>query len=69
MPYVFGPRVDGDYIPDDPVTLLKEGRYHHVPMLAGTNRDEGCVLSAGESLMGVKVVFYTGESSMGIMVA
>ncbi|KAK4306806.1 hypothetical protein Pmani_021392 [Petrolisthes manimaculis] len=39
-PFYFAPRVDGVYIPDDPVTLLKEGRYHHVPTIMGINRDE-----------------------------
>ncbi|KAK3857668.1 hypothetical protein Pcinc_036090 [Petrolisthes cinctipes] len=39
-PFYFAPRVDGVYIPDEPVTLLKEGRYHHVPTIMGINRDE-----------------------------
>ncbi|XP_064096919.1 venom carboxylesterase-6-like [Macrobrachium nipponense] len=45
QPFVFAPRVDGDYIPGEPVTLVKEGRYHHVPMMMGSNRDEGALLS------------------------
>lgn len=40
QPFYFAPRVDGEYIPDEPVTLLQEGRYHHVPIIMGSNRDE-----------------------------
>ncbi|KAK3873204.1 hypothetical protein Pcinc_021773 [Petrolisthes cinctipes] len=40
QPFYFAPRVDGVYIPDEPVTLLKEGRYHHVPTIMGINKDE-----------------------------
>ncbi|XP_068234044.1 juvenile hormone esterase-like [Palaemon carinicauda] len=45
QPVFFAPRVDGEYIPDDPVTLVKEGRYHHVPTMMGINRDEGAIFS------------------------
>lgn len=50
LPYVFAPRIDGDYLPEEPVTLLKEGRYHHVPILTGVNREEGCSMTAGEPI-------------------
>ncbi|XP_066972807.1 juvenile hormone esterase-like [Macrobrachium rosenbergii] len=45
QPFYFAPRVDGDYIPADPVQLVKEGRYHHVPIMMGINRDEGSLVS------------------------
>ncbi|XP_068234043.1 juvenile hormone esterase-like [Palaemon carinicauda] len=45
QPFYFAPRVDGDYIPADPVQLVKEGRYHHVPIMMGINRDEGSLIS------------------------
>lgn len=40
QPFFFAPRVDGIYIPDEPATLVKEGRYNHVPTIIGINRDE-----------------------------
>ncbi|KAK7081095.1 Carboxylesterase 5A [Halocaridina rubra] len=40
QPFYFAPRVDGVYIPEEPATLMKEGRYSHVPTLMGINRDE-----------------------------
>lgn len=43
-----GPRVDGEYLPDEPVTLLKEGRYHHVPTIMGINRDEMALETVGK---------------------
>lgn len=38
--YKFGPCVDGVVLPDQPLRLLAEGKFHHVPILLGTNRDE-----------------------------
>merc|ERR1711884_744823 len=37
----WGPVVDGDDLPDHPVKLLREGESQKVPLLAGTNTDEG----------------------------
>ncbi|KAK4306813.1 hypothetical protein Pmani_021398 [Petrolisthes manimaculis] len=55
QPFYFAPRVDGVYIPDDPVTLLKEGRYHHVPTIMGINRDE-LSMETGEMYAASKVL-------------
>ena len=38
---LFGPQVDGDFIPDLTSTLLREGRFVRVPLLVGANTDEG----------------------------
>ena len=35
------PIVDGVVLPDDPATLFAQGVFHHVPLLAGANADEG----------------------------
>ncbi|MGH7471912.1 MAG: carboxylesterase/lipase family protein [Longimicrobiales bacterium] len=35
------PIVDGLVIPDQPRTLFEQGDFHHVPVIIGTNRDEG----------------------------
>ncbi|POM57384.1 Triacylglycerol Lipase, partial [Phytophthora palmivora] len=37
----WGPVVDGDYIQDTGPALLSEGKFVHVPILLGTNNDEG----------------------------
>lgn len=37
----FAPVVDGDLLPEHPVTVLSEGRGLAVPLIIGTNRDEG----------------------------
>ncbi|WP_240498185.1 carboxylesterase/lipase family protein [Williamsia sp. 1135] len=39
LPY--GPVVDGDYLPVAPVEAFAEGTAHQVPMIIGTNRNEG----------------------------
>ncbi|MBB3751845.1 para-nitrobenzyl esterase [Mycolicibacterium sp. BK634] len=36
----FAPTVDGDLVPDYPVTLARAGKTHPVPLLIGTNKDE-----------------------------
>jgi para-nitrobenzyl esterase len=40
----FMPVVDGWAIPDDPARLFTTGKFHHVALIAGTNRDEGTLL-------------------------
>jgi para-nitrobenzyl esterase len=35
------PIVDGVVLPDDPAALFTKGAFHHVPLLAGANADEG----------------------------
>lgn len=39
----FGPVIDGWVVPDDPPALLAAGRHHRVPVLTGSNADEGTV--------------------------
>ena len=40
----FMPVVDGWAIPDDPARLFSAGKFHHVALIAGTNRDEGTLM-------------------------
>nr|XP_027216595.1 cholinesterase 1-like [Penaeus vannamei]XP_027216596.1 cholinesterase 1-like [Penaeus vannamei] len=40
-PYVLTPRVDGEFLPAHPATLVREGRYNRVDVLSGVTRDEG----------------------------
>ncbi|AKK28117.1 carboxylesterase/lipase family protein [Mycobacterium sp. EPa45] len=39
----FAPTVDGELVPDYPVTLARAGRTHPVPLLIGTNKDEAAL--------------------------
>ncbi|MEZ5210379.1 MULTISPECIES: carboxylesterase/lipase family protein [unclassified Gordonia (in: high G+C Gram-positive bacteria)] len=40
-PMPFAPAVDGDYLPLAPVDAARAGTTHRVPLIAGSNRDEG----------------------------
>lgn len=48
QPFYIGPRVDGDYIPDEPATLLQKDDYNHVPTIMGINRDEMAMETVGK---------------------
>ena len=37
----WGPLVDGVVLPKQPMTLVKDGKWNKVPLLLGTNKDEG----------------------------
>lgn len=39
----FGPVVDGDFLPHDPLHAFEEGLVHQVPMMIGTNKREGTI--------------------------
>jgi para-nitrobenzyl esterase len=39
----FVPTVDGDLVPDYPVSLARAGKTHPVPLLIGTNKDEAAL--------------------------
>ena len=41
----FRPIVDGVVLLDDPAALFARGAFHHVPMIVGTNADEGVVFA------------------------
>lgn len=42
------PRVDGDYLPDHPANLVREGRYNKVDVISGVCRDEGAFFGLGK---------------------
>lgn len=46
-PIIFGPRVDKDFIPDNPYRLVKEGRHQHVDVISGVTSHEGSLFSSG----------------------
>ncbi|NMD56975.1 MULTISPECIES: carboxylesterase/lipase family protein [Tsukamurella] len=41
----FGPTVDGDFLPEDPLAAIAGGRGAPVPLIIGTNRDEGTLFT------------------------
>jgi len=41
----FAPVVDGDLLPEAPITVLREGRGLAVPLMIGTNKDEASLFS------------------------
>jgi para-nitrobenzyl esterase len=43
----YWPNVDGAVLPDEPWALFESGRFAHVPLIIGTNADEGTVFVLG----------------------
>jgi para-nitrobenzyl esterase len=43
----FGPVVDSWVIPDDPVAMFEAGRFHQVPLMTGSNADDGRMFTMG----------------------
>lgn len=43
--YAVGVVIDGYVIPEDPLQLLAEGKFHKVPLIIGLNADEGTIFS------------------------
>jgi len=48
----YGPIVDGWAIPDDPEVMLADGRFHHVPVIAGANADDGSIFAQAGGKLG-----------------
>ena len=42
----YAPIVDGDVLPEEPVTALEAGRFARVPVIVGANEDEGTLFKA-----------------------
>ncbi|XP_045128051.1 esterase FE4-like isoform X2 [Portunus trituberculatus] len=40
MPIPIGPSIDGSFLPDHPVVLLKQGRYNKVDVISGNTKDD-----------------------------
>ncbi|QWT22970.1 carboxylesterase/lipase family protein [Subtercola sp. PAMC28395] len=45
----FAPVVDGDLVPEQPLTVFREGRAHAVPLIIGTNKDEAAMFKMMKS--------------------
>jgi para-nitrobenzyl esterase len=61
---VFGPAVDGWVIPDVPWRLFEEGKVNLVPLLIGTNADEGTVF-AMQAPLPAREPFEAGLRALG----
>lgn len=44
---ILGPRVDKDFVPDNPYRLVKEGHHQHVDVISGVTSHEGSLFSFG----------------------
>ncbi|RFU81144.1 hypothetical protein TARUN_1053 [Trichoderma arundinaceum] len=57
------PRPDGLVLTDSPDVLAREGKFHHVPMIIGTQEDEGTLFSLTQRDMSTtaKIVNYLSE--------
>jgi para-nitrobenzyl esterase len=38
---LYGPTIDGDFLPRPPIDVFRDGQAHRVPLIIGTNADEG----------------------------
>ncbi|XP_047475927.1 juvenile hormone esterase-like isoform X1 [Penaeus chinensis] len=45
LPMVTTPRIDGDFLPDDPARLVRDGEFHPVNLMAGITRDDGAIVT------------------------
>lgn len=44
------PGVDGEYLPEHPAVLLREGRYNKVDIISGINRNDGALSSTRKGM-------------------
>ncbi|XP_071526061.1 cocaine esterase-like [Panulirus ornatus] len=65
LPCIIGPRVDGDFIPDDPGRMLREGRYKKVDVMTGVTSDEGALFT--KPMYVQKEIFNAIETNFSVM--
>lgn len=44
LQFFSAPTIDGEFLPKDPMEMLKEGNFKKVPLLIGSNHDEGNII-------------------------
>ena len=58
-PYIFKPEVDSftsdPFLPKDPWEMIEAGEFNHIPIIMGSNSDEGLLTGLG---------FYNSESKL-----
>lgn len=53
--FLWAPMMDGDFIADYPVNQLAAGRFPKIPVMIGTNTDEGTAFGTGQGPNGTGV--------------
>ena len=43
----WSPRIDGDFVPDEPIRLMKKGHFNKVDLLQSISRNEGTIFALG----------------------
>ena len=61
---MWAPTVDGVELTDTPVALLERGQVAQVPMLFGTNRDEGSTFTGNQTGNGVPPCGAVSDSTL-----
>lgn len=44
LQFFSAPTIDGEFLPKDPMEMLEEGDFKKIPLLIGSNQDEGEIL-------------------------
>ncbi|KAG0727829.1 Venom carboxylesterase-6 [Chionoecetes opilio] len=52
LPLTFAPWVDGQYLPDHPAALVRDGRHAKVDIISGVTRDDGAIFHLDEAAGG-----------------
>ncbi|XP_042215681.1 juvenile hormone esterase-like [Homarus americanus] len=45
LPLIMTPRVDGNYLPEDPALLMMKGKFHQVDIMTGINTHDGAIIT------------------------
>ena len=60
----WGPTIDGKVLPDQPMKMVKDGKGNKVPVMIGTNQDEGTLFLFLAGLMGLTSTQYTATVTL-----
>eukprot|EP00762_Andalucia_godoyi_P002878 ANDGO_04398.mRNA.1 Acetylcholinesterase len=67
----FGPTIDGsqDGLPDLPLNLVRSGKFNKVPIIMGTNKEEGSIFLPVMPIIVKGVMFPYNEHSLELLIA
>ena len=60
----WGPTIDGKVLPDQPMKMVQDGKANKVPVMLGTNQDEGTLFLFLAGLMGLTSAQYTATVTL-----
>src|SRR5262249_30321974 len=63
--FVFGPIVDGWVVPEEPATVIEAGRQSRVPLIIGTNADEGTIFVLTSPISSVEAYRAAAKATYG----